>query len=133
MTNKTAKYLAVSAGVRYWEDGEVDGVEDTDGDLMPFGGDKYWDIKIDIETGFIIDWPNGITAKVHYKVCDDGAYSLLAEDGEVIDLYEGYVLSCLSRLEAGYGDYIIMDIDGLGHIKGWDKHRCLEDFSRDND
>lgn len=130
MADKTAKYLSVSAGVRYWEDGKVDGVEDTDGDLMPFGGGDYWDIKIDIQTGLIVDWPQGVTADTYYKICDDGRYELQSESGEMLELQEGYVISCLCPEKQGYGDYIIMHIDELGHIRGWDKDAVYEDFGR---
>jgi len=128
---KKAKYLQVSAGVRYWDDGSVDGVEDTEGTLIPFGGGDYWDIKIDIETGFIVDWPTGVSASVHYKVCDDGHYNLQSEDGETLETHEGYAISCMSPEKNGYGDYIIMSIDNLGHIRGWDSDAVFEDFSYD--
>jgi hypothetical protein len=117
------KYLRVSAGVRYWEDAEVDGVEDLDGSLIPHRQGDRWYPLIDIDTGIIEDWPKGITASLHYKVCDDGIYTLLGprEAGtmDIINVYNGYVPSILCPEESGHGDYIIMEIDGEGRIKGW--------------
>ena len=62
--------LRVSAGVRYWEDASVNGVEDTDGTLIPFRKGDLWCPIIDLETGQIYDWPAGANAYIHYKVCD---------------------------------------------------------------
>ena len=36
------KYLQVKAGARYWEDTIVDGVEDTEGSLIPCREGDYW-------------------------------------------------------------------------------------------
>ena len=49
------KTLLVEAGVRYWEDATVNGVEDENGDLIPcrFNGSDLWKPIIDIETGII--------------------------------------------------------------------------------
>jgi hypothetical protein len=113
------KFLHVSAGVRYWEDTEVNGIEDETGELIPCRNGEYWEPIIDVDTGIIINWPKGIKANVHYKCCDDGTYTLLDSDKSQIIAKEGYVPDCLCPEEAGYGDYIIMSIDENGHIDGW--------------
>lgn len=117
---KEVKYLSVACGVRYWEDATVNGVEDEDGSLIPFrqGGD--WAPLIDVDEGKVVDWPEGTTASIHYKVCDDGAYSLLDKDKNAIKTIEGYVPNCMCPEEAGYGDYVIMEIDGSGKISGFE-------------
>jgi hypothetical protein len=116
------KYLIVEAGVRYWEDATVNGVEDKDGSLIPFRSKGTWNPTIEIETGLIRDWPQGTSASVHYKVCDSGSYLLAEEDGNrVMQIIENYVPRCLCPLEEGYGDYIIMKIDGEGRIEGWNE------------
>lgn len=56
------KTLSVKAGVRYWEDAEVNGVEDTDGTLIPCRNGDDWCPEIDIETGRILNWEQGKTA-----------------------------------------------------------------------
>ncbi len=115
------KYLHVKAGVRYWEDSMVNGVEDTEsGDNIPCKVDGYWYPIINIDSGQIINWEIGKVAEIHYKVCDDGEYKLVDLDNDITMLYKDYyVPSCLCPKENGYGDYIIMDIDSNGFIKDW--------------
>jgi hypothetical protein len=113
------KYLHVSAGARYWEDAEVNGVEDETGELIPCRNGDYWEPIIDVDTGIIINWTQGVKAKIHYKCCDDGTYTLMDADNNPVIAKEGYVPDCLCPEEAGYGDYIIMDIDEQGRIVGW--------------
>lgn len=115
------KYLRVRAGVRYWEDGEVNGEEDdTDNPRIPFAqAIGNWIIDIDTETGFIKDWPHGISARVHYKTCDDNTFYFINHNGTVVGEYDGYVPSCLSIDEGGYGDYIIFHIAANGKIEDW--------------
>jgi len=112
--------LEVRACARYWEDATVNGVEDTEGTLIPFRDGDYWCPIIDIDNGIIKDWPDGMTAQIHYKVCDDGSYWLKNEDDAVIlSIEDDYVPKMLCPKENGYGDYIILDIDGYGKIDGW--------------
>lgn len=106
-------------GVRYWEDATVNGVEDTEGDKIPLRKGDTWDITIDIESGTIENWTKGVTASVHYKVCDAGAYQLIDYSGEVVAEEEYYVPNFLAPKGGGYGDYIIMNIDENGYIDGW--------------
>lgn len=113
------KTLHVRAGARYWEDTTVNGVEDEEGDLIPCRDGEDWKPIIDIETGQIINWEQGKTADIHYKVCDDGDYYLKDENNEIILHKDGYVPETLSPKERGYGDYIIMDVDSEGKIKDW--------------
>ena len=49
-----AKYLKISAEVRYWEDATVNDQEDEDGTLIPFREKDLWEPTIDLETGFIL-------------------------------------------------------------------------------
>ena len=142
-----AKFLKVDAGVRYWEDAEVNGVRDIDlyeskgagKPLMPCAvqikdkpeeciySDHYlWRPLIDIETGQIVNWEKGFDANVHYKVCDNFQCEILDADKNVIASYDGYVPSVMCPEDEGYGDYIIMDIDENGFIQGWNKELILE-------
>ncbi len=111
-------YLDAQLGVRYWEDAKVNGVEDENGDLIPCRSGDIWDIRINVDTGQIDDWPEDTTAQIHYKVCDAGVYSLVSGDDEVKRI-EGYVPSCLSPGGNGYGDYVIMNVDQHGYIDNW--------------
>lgn len=112
--------LVVAARVRYWEDATVNGAEDTDGSLIPLRDGDQWMVTIDLATGRIKDWPEGTTADIHYKVCDAGAYWLADSDGKSVAKWDGfYVPDDLLAGGDGYGDYIILKVDGAGTIEGW--------------
>jgi len=112
-------YLRAKCGVRYWEDASVDGVEDTDGTLIPCREGDYWCPLINLETGKIENWRQGVTADIHYKVCDDGVYTLLDANHVEVTRIADYVPSIMSPKDAGYGDYVIMDVDADGVIQKW--------------
>lgn len=116
---ESAKFIEVSAGVRYWEDARVDGIEDEVGDLIPFRSGGLWVPVIGLD-GIICDWPNK-TADIHYKVCDQGEYWLLDENKKRIAKWRGcYVPNrFLCHGDAGYGDYIIFSVDEAGKIANW--------------
>lgn len=113
--------LRCNMGVRYWEDGEVNGLPDNDEDpQMPFAEGESWRIDIDLASGKIAGWPEGTLAKTHYKVCDAGQYSLLDAEGNVVAQKEGYVPAMLDPGGDGYGDYVILEIGSDGRILNWD-------------
>ncbi len=117
---KDVRYLLVNAGVRYWEDAEINGEEDEDGSLTPCRDGDSWKPLIDLENGHILNWEEGKQAKIHFKVCDAGIYTLLDEDRVPVKKIDGYVPSILRPEDSGYGDYIIMNISEQGFIKGFD-------------
>ena len=132
------KYLRARCGVRYWEDGIVNGERDNDGSRIPcrkgtaadndrFGGGD-WCPTIDLETGKIEGWPEGTTARLHYKVCDDGDYALLDADRNVVKAIDGYVPDIMCPNGAD-GDYVVMSIDPNGVIANW--RVDLSDFERE--
>ncbi len=118
-------FLKAECGVRYWEDAEVNGKqEDDDNPTIPCRTGDSWCPVIALDTGKIEGWPEGVTAKTHYKVCDAGRYSLLdAERVEVVSI-DGYVPEIMSPGGRGHGDYVIMVIGPDGVIEDW----CV-DFS----
>jgi hypothetical protein len=101
------------------------------GDLIPCRDGDDWKPIINIETGQIINWQQGKTADIHYKVCDDGDYHLKDEKDEEVIQAEGYVPKILCPEENGYGDYIIMKVDENGFIKNWKFD--VSDFIEDED
>lgn len=111
--------LEVSAGVRYWEDSTVNGIEDEEGSLVPCRNGDNWCPIIDIDNGVIINWEKGKTADIHYKVCDDGTYTIKDKNGEEVKKYDGYVPKIMCPAGGGYGDYIIMKIDSEGKINNF--------------
>lgn len=120
-----AKFLQVEAGVRYWEDAKVNGVEDEEGYLIPCRVGDDWCPIIELETGKIINWEIGKTADIHYKVCDDGRYILQDENRDHIKTIDGYVISDLTTSS----DYIIFKVDANGIIENWSP--TLDDFEKE--
>ena len=118
------KYIIADFGVRYFEDSTINESEDDpDNPKMPCvvdrHGNKRWVIKVDLEEGQVIGWPSGTRAVIHYKVCDDGHYTLLDDEGDIVEEFDSYVPDVFSINDSGYGDYVIMTIDGEGFIEDW--------------
>jgi len=115
------KTLLVKAGVRYWEDSERNGEPDIEeGETVPCKVGELWMPEIEIATGKILNWRQGTTAEIHYKVVDRCGWELKDENGDtVLSADDGYVPKTLSPKENGYGDYIIMDVDENGIIADW--------------
>lgn len=112
------KFLRATCGVRYWEDATVNGETDEDGSLIPCRKGENWQPLIDLAEGRIVDWPQGTTASIHYKVCDDGFYELLDNDGKVVISRDGYVVRMM-RPEGSGDDYVVMKVDADGIIANW--------------
>lgn len=113
--------LIVSAEVRYWEDAKINGEQDTeDGTRIPLKVGSLWKPIIELETGRVLEWPQGTMADIHYKVCDQGEYWIEDADGERLKWKGSYVPSDLLCVGGnGYGDYIILKISAAGIIEGW--------------
>ena len=93
---------------------------------MPCVVNGRWCPVIDIETGKILNWEQGKTGNVYYKVCDDGNYKLLDENDNIVVDKNCYVPDFLAIDDSGYGDYIIMTIDENGNIQRWKKNGIQE-------
>lgn len=119
-------YLQADCGVRYWEDAHVNGVEDAEGTLIPCRVEDRWKPVIDLEAGKIEGWAQGTEARLHYKVCDDGVYTLLDADRRPVKEFDGYVPKMMCPAGAGFGDYVIMNIGPDGTIENW--HADLTPF-----
>lgn len=133
VTAVPVKFIRARCGVRYWEDARVNGEEDADGSRIPCRevGRDNWRPTIDLDTGKIEGWPQGTTADIHYKVCDDGDYELLDAERKVIKAIDGYVPSLMCPEGEGYGDYVIMKIAEDGTIANW--RADLSEFEADED
>lgn len=123
------KSILVNAKVRYFEDAAVNGVQDEEGSLIPCR-DKNgnWCPEIELETGKILNWEIGKTASIHYKVCDNGTYSLKDAEGEIIYSQESYVPNFLAIDDEGFGDYIIITVDENGFIQNWNNEIDFDSF-----
>ena len=126
------KFLQVDAGVRYWEDGEVNGVTDKGGSLIPCRVGDRWKPLIDLETGKILNWNAGVEAKLYYKVADDGFYSLLDENHVKVTRLDSYVPHMMNTGD-GDSDYIAMTINKDGFIQDWEAEvTCFENEPEDS-
>ena len=129
------KTLKVKANVRYWEDATINGVPDVDGTLTPCRVGPMWCPIIDVDSGIITNWTKGVNADIHFKVCDEGSYYLLDEQGvEILSLENEYVPNMMAPNGEGYGDYIVMSINEDGKIEGWDiSEDSLIEFINDDE
>jgi antitoxin component of MazEF toxin-antitoxin module len=112
-------HVDVEADVRYWEDAVVDGVVDEDGSRIPGRDGDTWKVRIRIAAGRIEDWPAGVTARIHYKVCDQGEYWLSRPDGIRIAKWKGHYVPGDQLGRDSGGDYIVMNVDGAGVIEDY--------------
>ena len=124
--------INVCANVRRFDDGQVNGEwDDNDNPKMPCVEFDNWVPKIDIATGQILNWEKGVTAKIHYKVCDECFIAIMAGNN-VLYNDEDYVPDFLCPDEEGYGDYIIMSIDADGYINNWNWDKSVDKFLENN-
>jgi len=113
-------YLEVQAGVRYWEDACLNGQPDEEGTIPLRKGD-LWCPLIELKTGKVVGWPEGLKAEVHYKVCDEGEYWLQDPRGARVAKWKSHYVpdAFLCPKSRGYGDYIILTIGEDGIIENW--------------
>lgn len=114
-------YIKVRANVRYWEDASVNDVEDINGNLIPCRNGDNWEPTIRLDDGFIVDWPQGNSADIHYKVCDAGEYWLLDDNKNTVAKWNGFYVpdDFLSQGGEGFGDYIILKVSKNGFVQDW--------------
>lgn len=127
------KTIYVNAHVRYPEDSMIRedlddawGEDDPDKPNMPcmeyvenrYSG-WYWKPIIDIKTGKILNWKQGVKASISYKVVDEFSCEIKDSDNAIVASYEGYVPSFMAITDEGYGDYVYLEIDENGMIDNW--------------
>lgn len=83
-------------------------------------------LKVEASTGKIIGFPNDYSYDVYMKVTDQGIYSLLDEEDNLLIEKDGYVPDSHS-IPGRYGDYIDFKIKN-GIITNWFKHPTFEEF-----
>lgn len=116
------KYLKLDVAVRYEE-------EHMPNDA-PLREGNSWCAIINLHTARIRDWPKGRALSFrNMKVCDEGIYILLDDNGVEVTRIEGYVPNKL--LPGAYGDYLSLDIDEDGKITNWLSNPTLENFEEE--
>lgn len=117
-------HIRLNVAVRYGE-------EDIPNDFPGRNGDE-WQATIELETGKILDWPQGYSTAFSMKVVDQGSYVLLSPDGtEVASITQYYVPNGV--IPGEYGDYIEMQINGDGIVTNWPKNPNLAEFAGSDD
>lgn len=129
--------LEIDAYIRYLEDTSFDfNGEWVNCDVFnlecPCMDDHQWRPIIDINTGKILNWSTDKRFWVFGKVCDEFKCKVKNGDGDTIIDYEGYVPSCMSINDEGYGDYIDMIVNTDGTIKNWNFTQDDIDYMIDN-
>lgn len=85
-------------------------------------------LKIDLNSGKILNWPEGIAYDFNnIKLTDTGKYQIKDKDGNVVTWYKGYVPECLQIDDNGYDDYLQFEVDKDGYIIGWSFDQALYD------
>ena len=127
------KTLFVKAHVRYPEDAMIqEGPDDAWGEddnyqpKMPCISyveckhkGWYWCPVIDLATGRIINWKQGVRASISYKVVDEFDCYITDSDDKIVARYNGYVPSFMAIDDEGYGDYVYLTINEDGYIEHW--------------
>lgn len=87
---------------------------------FPLKQTTLWKATIEVDTGRILNWPEGVEAKysMHEKVRDAGIYELLDAHGAGLAIIGDYVPN--RCIPGEFGDYIEMEIEN-GAIKNWRK------------
>jgi len=112
------RFVKIDVNIRHEEDFPKD---------FPFRHGSTWSLTIDIDSGVILDWPQGVSGDLYMKVCDEGSYYLFDADmNQVGAIASGYVPNDL--IPGDYGDYIGLEIDATGKVTNWPKHPNLDKF-----
>jgi hypothetical protein len=87
-----------------------------------------WDLDIrkgiisGVENGVVKPWDSG-NVHIGFKIVDGGNYILMGNGREIFRKDFEYVPDFLQIEENGYGDYIEIDIEKNGKVKGWNRER----------
>ena len=124
------KYLSISVGNEDCDDGVT--AYDEKGNLVTKMEDiplhyGNFNLKIDVDEGKIMDWPNKkISVKVYMRAMDTGFYDYLDKNNNIIYQESGYVPDFLGVNSHAYGDCINFDTDVNGEILNWKEKNIKE-------
>ena len=128
----SVKYLAISVGEEDCDDGvkafDEQGNIITDRKDIPLDYGNF-NLKIDVDNGKIIDWPNKkISVKVYMRAKDTGFYNYYDKNNKLIYEESGYVPDFLGINNPAYGDDINFDTDLDGFILKWKEKNIKADI-----
>jgi len=112
------KYITLKLAVRYEEEDMPNGAPMREGDM--------WKASVEIDSGIIINWPQGQTLDLYMKVCDEGIYKLFDADWNELACVDGYVPHGI--VPGKYGDYVELKINEFGIITNWPTKPTFGDF-----
>ena len=87
----------------------------------PDGYEDLW-LRINVDTGEVVNWPKTGMQDCYIrdiKIVDEGIYVITDPNSKCINTYRGYVPTCLSIDDNGWGDYFEFTIQSNGKIKDW--------------
>lgn len=94
---------------------------------FPLREEDSWSALIEVDTGKILDWPQGREGSFYMKVCDGGMYELFDSSfNSVAKIDNNYVPNEL--IPGEYGDYVDFKINKEGFINNWPKNPDLSQF-----
>lgn len=96
-----------------------------------FRREDRWSVHVDVDSGKVLGWPQGSTAKVRLTVKDEGKYELMDRAGEQVWFAEeDYV----PRFLPGFsGDRLELDIAPDGTILNWRGSASIANFLKDKE
>lgn len=107
-----------------WRGTYINDVPDFKGEYLPFKDNTSWNLRIDIDTGVVKNWPK---IKVHVDFPFTGIESYIKDiDGNIIMMYKSENnIPDMFIFEEYFGN-VKMTIDKEGKIKNWGI--CVEDY-----
>lgn len=99
---------------------------------FPFRKGDEWDVTIDIDTGKILNWPEGRSETLHLTVNDAGTYTLLDREWKPLATRkQNYVPHGV--IPGQFGDTIEITIRPDGVIAEWPKKPDVDQFFADSE
>lgn len=90
---------------------------------------ERWEITIDLDKHILQEWKKEYgVCHVYAKIKDEGIYTLLDKNQNILCRLTGYVPNGVVPPKDGYGDYINFEIENNGDVLGWYDTYDFSDF-----
>lgn len=124
------KYVKVELPIRYGEEDMSKDFPLREEVSTDRNNNDWWKATIEVDTGKILEWPQGQVGEFYLKVVDEGSYYLLDENQKIVaSIKQNYVPNQLLPPTDGYGDYVNFEIDENGIITNWYKNPIVTNFT----